>query len=82
MAVATAFYTFYARKQLKAINDQLPELRASAETAKTQLELEERPWVDARITLDGPLTFDVNGANIPLRFDLRNTGRSPAHYRY
>jgi len=52
--------------------------KSAADTAASQLELVERPWVDATITLDGPLTFNVNGANIPLHFAIRNTGNSPA----
>lgn len=35
MAVATAIYAIYAARQWRAINDQLPELRKSAEAAKT-----------------------------------------------
>jgi hypothetical protein len=85
MAVAAALYTHYARKQLKAINDQFPELHTSAEAAKKsadtaarQLELAERPWVSAGIAIAGPFDFTVNGANIHLKLHLQNTGPSPA----
>lgn len=43
-----------------------------------QLELAERPWVEADIAINGGLTFDINGARIPLKITLRNTGHSPA----
>jgi hypothetical protein len=52
--------------------------KSAAETAAAQLELAERPWVDASVLLDGPFTFSVNGATIPLRIALRNTGHAPA----
>jgi hypothetical protein len=42
------------------------------------LELAERPWVDANVSIDGPLTYDVNGARFQILITLRNTGRSPA----
>lgn len=48
-----------------------------AESAQ-ELELSERPWIDAEISLNGPFTFDPNGANIPLKIVLQNSGRSPA----
>jgi len=51
---------------------------SAAKTAASQLELAERPWVDANIALDGPFTFNTNGASIPLKITLRNTGHSPA----
>ena len=78
------YYTKYAKRQWRVMRDQLPELHTSAEAAKSsadtaasQLELAERPWVDADIALAGPLTFDTN-ANIPVIFSVRNTGNSPA----
>jgi hypothetical protein len=54
--------------------------KSAAETAASQLELSERPWVDAQILLNGPLTFNINGASIPLKLSLRNTGHSPAMF--
>jgi len=38
----------------------------------------ERPWVTADIGVGGPLYYNVNGANITLRFQLKNIGHSPA----
>ncbi len=52
--------------------------KASADTAIKELELSERPWVDAQIVIDGPVEFNVNGVNVHLKFQLVNTGRSPA----
>jgi hypothetical protein len=54
---------------------QLAELRA-------EFELNQRPWIsvyqNAEITR--PLTYDMYGAIIYLRFHLKNTGHSPAAY--
>lgn len=63
-----------------ANNKAAKAAKEAADTAAKQLELEERPWIDANITLNGPLTFDVNGASIPLKIALRNSGHSPAMF--
>jgi hypothetical protein len=47
-------------------------------TAQQELELSKRPWVFADIMLAKDLTYNVNGANITLRFVLHNIGNSPA----
>lgn len=52
--------------------------KAAAETAANQLELSERPWVNADIGIGGPFSFNVNGGNITLKFKLVNSGHSPA----
>jgi len=61
---SSIYYTKYAKRQWKVMRDQL--------------EISERPWVDANISLDGPLFFNVNGANLQFVFQLMNTGHSPA----
>jgi hypothetical protein len=50
----------------------------ATDIAQKQFEMNERPWVDANIVLDGPFDFNVNGANIHLKLALRNSGHSPA----
>lgn len=52
--------------------------RDAADVGASQLELSERPWVDADIKVSGPLYFNVNGANLNVLITLRNTGHSPA----
>lgn len=37
-----------------------------------------RPWVSVDIQVAGPLTWGKDGGNLPLKFTLRNTGRTPA----
>jgi hypothetical protein len=68
------------RTQAGAQEDAAKAAKSAADTAAAQLELTERPWVDAYITLDGPFDFNVNGANIHLKLILRNSGHSPAQY--
>lgn len=65
-------------RQYPKLEESADAAKSAADTAASQLELAERPWVDASIRLDGPLTFDADGANIPLKIVLRNTGHSPA----
>lgn len=62
----------------KTAQQTLGEVKKQSKLSAEQLELAQRPWVDMRIDIDGPLTFDVNGARIPLKITLRNTGHSPA----
>ncbi len=52
--------------------------KSAAETAAKQLELSERPWVDADIRINGPLRFNANGANLDVLVTSRNSGHSPA----
>jgi hypothetical protein len=49
----------------------------AADASGRELELSERPWIDADISVAGALTFDPNGAVIPLKIILRNSGHSP-----
>jgi hypothetical protein len=71
-------YTLYTIKMYCANQKSANAAHSAADTAARQLELTERPWVDANITLDGPFDFNQNGANIHLKLLLRNTGPSPA----
>jgi hypothetical protein len=78
-----AIYTWYSIKMYCANRDAANAAKSAAETAASQLELAERPWVDASIAIDGPFSFDMSGdsvagARIPLKIVLRNTGHSPA----
>jgi hypothetical protein len=52
--------------------------KRAADTAANQLELPERPWVDAQVEIGGPMTFNVNGAIITTNLKLLNSGHSPA----
>ena len=42
--------------------------KSSAELSAQELELSERPWVDALMTIDGPFEFNVNGVNVHFKF--------------
>jgi hypothetical protein len=80
--------------QWNAMRGQLAEMKSGgadthdlAEAAKkqagvaaTQLEMSERPWISAEITLASPLTFDAinESMKITLAFAIKNTGYSPA----
>jgi hypothetical protein len=52
--------------------------KSGADTAARELELAERPWVDAQMVIDGPFEFNLNGVNVHFKFQLVNTGHSPA----
>lgn len=46
--------------------------------ARKELELSERPWIAAEVSLVGPLVFDANGAHVTIRIDIKNVGHSVA----
>jgi len=77
-AIITWFMYCANRDAANAATNAAGAARSAATTAADQLELEERPWVDATITIDGPFEFNVNGVNAHLKFTLKNTGKSPA----
>ncbi|HEU0046430.1 MAG TPA: hypothetical protein VFQ43_02345 [Nitrososphaera sp.] len=77
-AILLAIYTGYTIKMYDANRRAAEAAESAAKTAASQLELAERPWVDANIMLDGPFDFNVNGANVHLKIGLRNTGHTPA----
>ena len=52
--------------------------KSQAQTSADQLNLSERPWISYTTALDSPLTWDMNGANLTLKFTLRNSGQTPA----
>lgn len=52
--------------------------KSAADTARETLDVSSRPWVSADITQGGPLTFRTSGAVIPINFELKNVGRTPA----
>jgi hypothetical protein len=55
------------------------EMQEQTHTSHRQLEAEQRPWLSlAGLRMTGPLTFDANGANISVQYQLKNTGHSPA----
>jgi hypothetical protein len=73
IAYAVITYFMYC-----ANRDSADAAKKAADTAASQLELTERPWVDADVSLEGPLTFNVNGGTLPIKITLRNSGHSPA----
>jgi guanyl-specific ribonuclease Sa len=62
----------------KAAQTQAAESTAASNTALKELELSERPWVDAVMTIDGPFAYDINGVHITFKVQLLNTGHSVA----
>lgn len=71
-------YTEFARRQWVETKNAAKAAESAATTARQQLEMSERPWVDADIKIAGPLTFNINGGSLPLMITFRNSGNSPA----
>lgn len=71
-------YTIITYFMYLANNRAANAARESADTATRQLELTERPWVDANITINGPFSYNVNGALLNVLITIHNSGNSPA----
>lgn len=74
----TAYQSHQSKRSADAAETAAHAAKSASETTASELELAERPWVDAITTVDGSFSFDINGANVPLKLTLRNTGHSPA----
>ncbi len=46
--------------------------------AEATLIASNRPWLDLDISISGPLTFDQEGAHLPIVVSTQNVGHSPA----
>lgn len=66
------------RKATRATQVAAQAAKKSADTAASQLELTERPWMDASLIITGPLTIDQDGAHLSAQITLENVGHSPA----
>lgn len=60
--------------QLEMMREQLDTMSSRLDTMQATV----RPWVSAAVTVASDLTFDAQGAHLKLRYDLSNSGRSPA----
>jgi hypothetical protein len=69
---------FESRRSTAAAITAAGASASQATTSENQLLLSERPWISSIAEIDGPLTFDINGASIKLRFTLHNNGLTPA----
>jgi hypothetical protein len=66
-------------RQIKVAENAVNAAKRSADVAERALTLADRPWVDLRIEITGPLVFDpIEGCKIDIKLTLLNIGRSPA----
>jgi hypothetical protein len=90
LVVITGFYTHYAHQTLTEIGKQSPEIKKSAEAAKSaadtahdSLVLANRPWIKIKHRIVKPLNFDFVGAAGPaatmdVEDTMENVGNSVA----
>jgi hypothetical protein len=82
VAIATIVVGFfgliYLKRILSATKQSANVAQKAADTTAKQLELLERPWMSADVSIAGPLVFDKSGAHLSLDVILNNTGHSPA----
>jgi hypothetical protein len=80
LLIVGALYTFFAGWQLLQIRRQANLAKQAADDAREALRLEQRPWLvptgDAQLGM--PSGEIPEGDRIPMRFDLKNTGNTPA----
>jgi len=60
--------------QLEALHDQIAVVAARVDAMRSNA----RPWVSAKVAIASDLTVDKGGAHLELRYDLANSGRTPA----
>lgn len=59
------YFTF--NRQLSVMQDQLKIMEA-----------DQRPWISLEMQIDGPLTHNVIGWQLLIKYNLKNIGKSPA----
>ncbi len=82
--LAAAIYAGIAARQLKQMKIATEKAgigaeaaKSAADTAATQLELAERPWISSDIAIASPFVFDKDGGHVTFQFALKNSGHSP-----
>jgi hypothetical protein len=85
MALSTKDLRDFAEEQARDMKQSISVARESTIAAQRSTELAEkslvaanRPWVKIDIKVAGPIVYNVNGANITLRYTVTNIGHSPA----
>lgn len=71
-----------ARKQAEAANVSAKAASESNKLNRELFEASQRPWIKADVTIAAPITFETDGMHLALKFDLRNTGHTPAMYAW
>ena len=66
LAAATVWLAWDGHQQLAVLQGQLDEMR-----------VERRPWIEVDAYIGG-VTWDAQGVHIALRYEIKNSGRSPA----
>lgn len=85
----TAFSTFIiacftltlwwvTRKMWHVANGQLGEMKESLQLSRDIFIAEQRPWISHDISVNSGFKWDEQGGTITLKFELKNTGRTPA----
>lgn len=71
-------YIGYTVKMYSANQKAADAAASAADAYAKELELSERPWVDAAVGINGPFSFDVNGAHLNVLITAHNSGHTPA----
>ncbi|WP_191057851.1 hypothetical protein [Geminicoccus harenae] len=56
----------------------LSHSREAVELSRNAFVADNRPWLSVKIELIGPLRWEADGLTLPVRFFIRNLGRTPA----
>ncbi|RXH15230.1 hypothetical protein [Bradyrhizobium guangzhouense] len=62
----------------KQIRHNVASAAAQSRDMERSMVAANRPWVKVDISVGGPIVYNANGANVTLRYVMRNIGRSPA----
>jgi hypothetical protein len=76
--VAAIAYAGIAAFQWSTMRDATNAATKAANTAASQLELSQRPWINFDTIVDAPLSLSGDSVLVSVRLTMRNSGPSPA----
>jgi hypothetical protein len=78
IACATVAMLFVAGVNAWVAHNQWQVMDRQANITDQQFHASHRPWVEAQISIENPLTFDDKGAQVGLNIKIKNGGTAPA----
>jgi hypothetical protein len=76
LVAATVYSAFVLHSTDEKIGSQVKAMSQQLEL----MEADQRPWISAKTTFDGDISYEPEGLVVPFKFDIKNPGKSPAHH--
>ena len=81
-AINTTRLAEAAKSQVKQIETLVKTASQANTINRDSFEATQRPWVKVDVAIGGPIKFESGNMYITLKFDLYNTGHTPARYTW